>query len=234
MNYYSRAEDNKAQVVREMFDHVAPKYDCFNRILSLGLDKNWRKKAIRILYKDLPSGGPILDLGCGSGDLSGMIHSQKRVIGTDFCMGMLKEAKQKFNQLPLSQGDATRLPFKDQSLSGIISAFVIRNVDNLDNCMSEAYRCLLPGGRIVILEFSLPSNPLIRIGFLSYLKLMFPIACNIFKGDHSAYEYLRKSIRSFGEKIEVTKYLQNKGFIEVRKTPLMAGGVQLYQAQKPR
>jgi demethylmenaquinone methyltransferase/2-methoxy-6-polyprenyl-1,4-benzoquinol methylase len=234
MDYFAKAQEQKSQTVQRMFDEVAPKYDKFNAILSLGLDTIWRNIAIKRLLKDLPSDGFIVDMGCGSGDLAGDLHKKHAVIGADFCHGMLKEAKKKFNHLPLSQADATRLPFSSSSIRGLISAFVIRNIDGLPKAFTEFHRCLQPGGKVAILEFSLPTNAIVRFGFLTYLKIMFPIACKIFKGDGEAYEYLRKSIQDFGTKIDVVQHLKDAGFENVSGTPLLFGGVKLYEAQKTK
>ena len=231
-DYYEQSQDNKAKVVQSMFDVVAPKYDCFNQILSLGLDSFWRKKAIKALYKNLPKEGTILDLGCGSGDLAGDLYKKDTVIGGDFCYGMLNEAHQKFSDLNLMQSDAMALPLKSSSLKGVISAFVIRNISNMQMAFDEVYRCLNQGGQFVILEFSVPKNFIMRFGFFTYLKIMFPIACLLFKGDNQAYQYLRKSIKSFGENVNVAEHLSESGFTNIESTPLMGGGVMMYKAVK--
>jgi demethylmenaquinone methyltransferase / 2-methoxy-6-polyprenyl-1,4-benzoquinol methylase len=231
-DYYSDSQHNKAQVVQNMFDIVAPKYDRFNQILSLGLDSLWRKKAIKALYKGLPSEGTILDLGCGSGDLAGALYKDDKVIAGDFCYGMLKEAHTKFSNLNLMQSDAMALPLQTESLKGVISAFVVRNIADMQLAFDEVHRCLVEGGQFVILEFSVPKNPIMRFGFFTYLKIMFPIACMLFKGDNQAYQYLRKSIRSFGENVDVAAHLKKSGFNEVESTPIMSGGVMMYKAKK--
>jgi demethylmenaquinone methyltransferase/2-methoxy-6-polyprenyl-1,4-benzoquinol methylase len=171
-------------------------------------------------------------MGCGSGDLAGDLHTHQKTIGADFCHGMLKEAQKKFSALPLSQADATNLPFKSDTIRGLISAFVIRNIDGLPKAFKEFHRCLQPGGKVAILEFSLPKNPIVRFGFLTYLKIMFPIACKLMKGDGQAYQYLRKSIQDFGTKIDVVGLLKEAGFDDVTGTPLLMGGVNLYEAKK--
>lgn len=232
MDYFSESQANKGQIVQKMFDEVAPKYDCFNNVLSMGMDTLWRNKAIKILLKELPSQGPIIDMGCGSGDLAGDLFGKHKVVGADFCHGMLKEAQKKFQRLPLSQADATNLPFSDDSVRGMISAFVIRNIEGLPKGFKEFNRVIKPGGKLVILEFSLPKNPIIRFGFTTYLKIMFPIACKLFKGDGEAYQYLRKSIQDFGTKIDVVSLLNEAGFSQCKQTPLLMGGVSLYEATK--
>ena len=233
MDYFSQSQTDKASTVQRMFDEVAPKYDCFNAVLSMGLDSLWRKRAILRLQKDLPKEGFILDMGCGSGDLAGDLQHQHAVLGADFCYGMLKEARRKFKNIPFAQADATALPFKSNVLRGLVSAFVIRNIDGLPKAFGEFHRCLVPGGKVAILEFSLPKNPMVRFGFLSYLKIMFPIACSLFGGDTEAYVYLRKSIQDFGTRIDVCRHLKEAGFASISATPLLFGGVTLYEAQKP-
>lgn len=232
MDYFSESKSNKGQIVQSMFDEVAPKYDCFNAVLSMGMDTFWRNKAIKNLLHELPTQGPIIDMGCGSGDLAGDLFGKHKVIGADFCHGMLKEAQKKMDRLPLSQADATNLPFSDESARGMISAFVIRNIDGLPKAFKEFNRVLKPEGKLVIMEFSLPKNPIIRFGFMQYLKIMFPIACKLFKGDGEAYQYLRKSIQDFGTNIDVVNLLNQAGFTKCKKTPLLMGGVSLYEATK--
>jgi demethylmenaquinone methyltransferase/2-methoxy-6-polyprenyl-1,4-benzoquinol methylase len=232
-DYFSATlKSSKSAVVKAMFDEVAPKYDQFNAVLSLGLDTIWRRRAIHHLLKDLPQKkGLVLDMGCGSADLAGdLMEIPHPVMGADYCLGMLKEAQNKFPTLGISQSDATNLPFKDASISGLISAFVIRNIDGLSQGFDEFYRCLTPGGKVVILEFSLPKNPIVRLGFLGYLKVMFPVACKLMKGDGEAYAYLRKSIMDFGTHIDVQKLLGESGFKSVKGTPLLMGGVTMYEA----
>lgn len=232
-DYFSASlKNNKSAVVQAMFDEVAPKYDQLNAVLSLGLDTIWRRRAIQQLLKDLPQkDGLVLDMGCGSADLAGdLMKVPHPVMAADYCLGMLKEAQNKFPKLSISQSDATNLPFKNDSICGLISAFVIRNIDGLNNAFDEFYRCLTPGGKVVILEFSLPKNPLVKMGFLGYLKVMFPIACRLMKGDGEAYEYLRKSIMDFGTNIDVQQILIKSGFKNVKGTPLLMGGVTMYEA----
>lgn len=231
-DYFAKAHKDKAGTVQNMFDVVAPKYDCFNAILSLGLDTLWRKKAIASLEREMPEQGHILDIGCGSGDLAGDLWEKHPVVGGDFCLGMLKEARRKFPTMQLSQSDATRLSFPDAVFKGIISAFVIRNIEGLPKAFEEFHRVLRQGGKLAILEFSMPKNPLIRFGFTTYLKIMFPIACRIFKGDPEAYAYLRKSIKEFGTEIDVPGILKGAGFENVKATPLLMGGVTLYEGSK--
>jgi len=234
MDYFQASQNDKSGTVQRMFDVVAPKYDRFNAILSLGLDTIWRNKAIAALEKGMPSEGYIADIGCGSGDLCGQIRSQTShdVLGGDFCRGMLNEARRKFPTMGLSQADATNLPYANESLKGIISAFVIRNIDGLPKAFGEFRRCLKPGGRVAILEFSMPSNPLVRLGFNAYMSIMIPIACRLFKGEGEAYQYLRQSINDFGSKIDVCGLLNEAGFKDVKGTPLLMGGVTLYEASK--
>mgnify|MGYP006427421603 CR=1 FL=1 len=234
MDYFQASRDDKAGTVQRMFDVVAPKYDRFNAVLSLGLDTLWRNKAITALEKNLPDEGFIADIGCGSGDLCGQIRkdTSHSILGGDFCRGMLTEARKKFPTMPLSQADATNLPLADESLKGIISAFVIRNIEVLPNAFGEFIRCLKPGGRVAILEFSMPSNPIIRIGFNIYMSVMIPIACRLFKGEGEAYQYLRQSINDFGSTIDVCGLLKEAGFEDVKGTPLLLGGVTLYEATK--
>lgn len=234
MDYFQASRSDKSGTVQRMFDVVAPKYDRFNAILSLGLDTLWRNKAITALEKSLPAEGFIADIGCGSGDLCGQIRSTSshKILGGDFCRGMLNEARRKLPTMPLSQADATNLPFGNKSLKGIISAFVIRNIDGLPKAFSEFNRCLKPGGRVAILEFSMPSNPIVRFGFNLYMSIMIPIACRLFKGEGEAYQYLRHSINDFGSNIDVCGLLRDADFNDVKGTPLLLGGVTLYEATK--
>lgn len=233
-NYFeaSRETPRKAAVVRSMFDRVAPKYDLFNTLLSFGLDRWWRRVAIKTLLADLPEGHTVLDAGCGSGDLGGRIRRRRACLGLDFSLPMLREGQRKFPDLALCQADATRLPLADACLAGVISAFVIRNISDIPRCFSQMYRCMVPGGRFVILEFSLPRNALLRWGFQSYMALAMPVCSRLFAGDPQAYDYLRRSISDFAERVDLVKLLGEAGFRDVVARPLLGGSVQLLSARR--
>ncbi len=233
MDDFQKAQADRAGTVRQMFDRVANKYDLFNRLCSLGLDEVWRRKAVKHLEKDLPAAGRVLDLGCGSGDL-GSHFKQAKVWGADFALQMLRQAKRKYSGRNFTQADACCLPMQEHIFDGVATAFVIRNVADIPGCMKEVLRVLKPGGKFVILEFSLPKNPLMRLGFQFYLRTAFPFFCLLFAGDQSAYRYLRCSIQQFSREVDLLADMRKSGFINTERVAMLFGGVAIISGVKPR
>jgi demethylmenaquinone methyltransferase/2-methoxy-6-polyprenyl-1,4-benzoquinol methylase len=215
-----------------MFDDIAKRYDFLNHLLSLGQDYYWRRVMTRELA--VKPGERILDLAAGTGDSSrGFLRQGATVVGLDLSQNMLAIAKTKLAGMPFTavQGSAYDMPFPDAAFDGLTCAFGIRNMPETAQALGEIYRVLKPGGRIVILEFSMPTGgfrPIYRL----YLKTIIP-AVSCFLSDRSAYEYLGDSIEKFYSPAAFRTLLEDGGFTSIRQIPLSLGTVYAHYAQKP-
>ena len=203
--------------IRRMFEAVAPGYDRMNRILSLGLDRGWRKAAIREL--DPRPGSRILDLCCGTGDLALLLPANARAVGCDFTPAMLEIAGHKARArgigLRLAAGDALRLPFRSGCFDGAVVGFGVRNLGDPGAAFGEILRVLRPGARLAILEFSRPPGRLVRIGHRGWLRLAVPALARLAVSGAEPYRYLKDSIFGFPKAPELARKLRESGFAEV-------------------
>ncbi len=217
---------DKARRVQSMFEAIAPSYDLNNRVHSLGLDQHWRRVAVKMAHA-----GPadiVADIACGTGDLSMAFEraNPRRVIGLDFCHPMLQAAAKKPHGPETSYGeaDATRLPLADKSVQVVSIAFGIRNVANWRAAIAEFARVLSPGGRLIILEFSLPENAALRGLYNFYFHNILPRTATLLSGDKSgAYRYLPQSVNTFISREMMVEAMQAGGFVNVAALPLTAG-----------
>ncbi|HXF36049.1 MAG TPA: class I SAM-dependent methyltransferase, partial [Actinomycetota bacterium] len=178
------AGPEKARAVRAMFDRIARRYDLVNRVMTLGMDLGWRRRAVRELR--LPGRALVLDLGCGTGDLCRELRaSGYRPVGVDFSHSMLTLARA---EAPLVEADVLRLPFADASADGAVSGFVLRNVVDLGAFFAEAARVVRPGGRIAFLDAAEPVHPLLRLGHDLYFRRVVPLV-GAALSDGAAYRY---------------------------------------------
>ena len=223
-----------------MFDGIARRYDLLNRILSVGLDRTWRTRAVRSL--NLGPNDVVVDLCTGTADLALELVKGggiRRVVGIDFAAQMLGYGLAKIraaglsNRIALFRGDATRIPMGEDCVAGVVIGFGIRNVVEPAQALSEAHRVIRPGGRLAILEFGYPSFAPLRAAYLAYFKLVLPMVGRLVSGHQSAYTYLPASVGTFHTPDAFCKMLLEAGFIEIRATPLTAGVVYLYEAAKP-
>ncbi len=223
-----------------MFDRIAPSYDLLNRVLSLYLDALWRKKALEHLA--IKDGEQVLDIATGTGDLA--LEALKagkacRVCGLDFSEEMMRIAAAKRDRLGLRNryllvgGDALRMPFKEKSFDSAMVAFGVRNMPDVEGFFREVHRILRGGGRLAVLELSLPGNPVIRECYLLYFKKFLPHIGNLLSGRSTAYHYLRDSVLDFYAPRQVEELLCNSGLTVSRSVPLSFGVCHLYLAQKP-
>ncbi len=223
---------------REMFDTIAHRYDLMNRIISLGMDTRWRKRAIAELC--LSSEGRYLDVGSGTGDLALDILEwapDASVLGLDpatrmLALGRDKIAKQRrMGSIRFVAGDAMFLPFSSDSFDGVILGFCIRNVENRMAAVREFHRVLKPGGRLVILELTVPPHPLGAFGHRIYTGLVIPLVSYLLtrKG---AYDYLVKSVRAFPRAADFLESMMSCGFCRGRAIPLMMGSVTIFVCEK--
>jgi demethylmenaquinone methyltransferase/2-methoxy-6-polyprenyl-1,4-benzoquinol methylase len=220
-----------------MFDAIAPRYDLLNHLLSAGMDRRWRDRAIEAL--DLPPGSRIVDLCTGTGDLAiaaTRLVAPVSVVGIDFSAEMLRRAFSKLRDqsltgtIKLVRADATRIPLPDGSCDAATIGFGIRNVAEPARALAELARVLRPGGRLAILEFGEPRIPGIRTLYSWYFRYLLPRVGRVVSKHGSAYSYLPASVGHFPPPAEFSRMLAASGFSQVQTVPLTFGIVYLYVA----
>jgi demethylmenaquinone methyltransferase/2-methoxy-6-polyprenyl-1,4-benzoquinol methylase len=235
---YKNQTTSKKEQVAAMFDNIAPKYDFLNQLLSLGIHKGWRRKAIRLLEVQKPK--TILDIATGTADfaIEAMKLNPIKVVGVDISEGMLKLGRDKINKLGLQNkielktGDSESLPFSDNSFDAITVGFGVRNFENLEKGVADIYRVLNPDGMLVILEFSKPIHFPVKQVYNFYFKYVTPFVGKLFSKDSSAYTYLPESVNAFPAGEEFLKILNNAGFKETKAISLTFGIASIYIARK--
>ncbi len=224
--------------VSQMFNEISSSYDWVNRILSFGIDRRWRKRLLSHLpkKKDLR----LLDLATGTGDqLLSLLKSGKigDAVGIDLAEEMLSIGRKKIiaqgygDQVRMQVGSATKIPSEDSLFDCVTISFGIRNVQG--DCLPEIYRVLKPKGKVLILEFSLPKNRIIRVLHLFYLRHILPFVGGLISGKRSAYRYLNKTIESFPYGDQFLARMERSGFIKLKAIPLTFGVATLYIGVKP-
>lgn len=230
---YSKTESFK------LFNDIAGRYDLINSILSFGLHYGWR----RLIRKTLPRREDIavLDLATGTGDVAIELSKAKnvsKVDGLDMSIGMVEEGRKKLaskgldNKIRLSVGDAQSLPFEDNSYDAVTISFGIRNIPDVPKCLKECRRVLKPGGRLIILEFALPSSKLVRAGHLFYLRNILPKIGKALSGNDVAYTYLNETIEEFPYGEAFTSLMRDSGLENNRYEELTGGIVNIYWGDK--
>jgi demethylmenaquinone methyltransferase/2-methoxy-6-polyprenyl-1,4-benzoquinol methylase len=215
-------------MVREMFDRIAPRYDLVNRLMTLGLDKGWRRRAVASL--ELAPGSVVVDLACGTGDLVAESKAAGyRVFGVDLSFGMLACAPP--SGRPSVQADALRLPLPRGCVDGVVSGFGLRNLADLSAAFAETARVLRPGGRICLLEVDTPANPLLRLGHGIWFRLVVPRLGSALS-DARAYRYLPRSVAYLPSAGALAQLLEAAGFTDIDRRPLAGGVAQLVVATR--
>ncbi|MBE0537211.1 MAG: bifunctional demethylmenaquinone methyltransferase/2-methoxy-6-polyprenyl-1,4-benzoquinol methylase UbiE [Phycisphaerae bacterium] len=239
----SSATTNTASKVRDIFGRIAPRYDLANHVLSLGIDFHWRKKAVRLMQP--LAGRRVLDMCCGTGDLTlAFTRAGANVVGCDFSPDMvelaaLKEtrlrARGKLPDTPITWriDDCTATGFDAQSFDIVSCAFGVRNMADHSAGVAEMHRLLRPGGTVCILEFSLPTNPIVRAAYLTYFRWIMPLVGGLITGRTAAYRYLRDSVRKWHENVDLAAELRSAGFENIQAAPLTLGITTLYRATRP-
>jgi demethylmenaquinone methyltransferase / 2-methoxy-6-polyprenyl-1,4-benzoquinol methylase len=222
-----------------MFDAIAERYDFLNHLLSAGLDRRWRRRAIRSL--ELSGRETVLDVCTGTADLAIAARTARpaaaRVIGVDFAGAMLRIGRAKIDAaalastVALAEGDAARLPVRDAAVDVVTIAFGIRNVERPEAACAEMRRVLRAGGRLAILEFAIPTAPLLRPLYLWYFRRVLPRVGRLVSRHDAAYGYLPASVDAFPPPDEFVKILRHAGFAEVSAIQLTGGIVYLYTAR---
>ena len=218
----------KAAAVRAMFDLIAPQYDRLNRWLSLRLDQYWRRKTIRSV--DVRATDVVLDLACGTGDLSELAAAtDARVMGVDFARNMLVGATRRRIKADFIHADANALPLLPASVSVVLSGFTLRNFVSIPHALQEAARVLKPGGRLALLEVDTPRNALLKWGHGFYFQRLVPLLGGLIS-DRKSYRYLPRSVVYLPEEAELLEMVRAAGFEQVVKESLSGGVAQLITA----
>lgn len=227
------------EVISSMFNSIAGKYDLLNHLLSLGIDKGWRKRQVRFVKSKKPA--KVIDLACGTGDLTiAMYKAGLKVIGMDISEGMLDVAKSKSNFIPANDplrpeymlAPAESIPFTDKSVDAITIAFGIRNFENRIQSLEEMHRVIKNDGYLAILEFATPRNVLWRGLFNVYFHNILPLIGKIISKDSSAYKYLPESVMSFPQYGTFCEEMVASGFTDVKYKSLTGGVAVLYTARR--
>ena len=212
----------KVKAVDDMFDAIAPRYDLLNRLLTLGMDVGWRRKAVRSL--GLPAGSTVLDVACGTGDLCRELQKRGyRAVGVDRSAGMLAAQR---TTAPLVRGDALRLSFRTNSVDGIVCGFALRNFASLKPFLAECARVLRPRGRVALLEVSEPENAVLRWGHSQYFGRVVPMVGGMLS-DRDAYQYLPRSVAYLPPPNRMVSMMSEAGFGGAARRPLSTGIAQL-------
>jgi len=246
------ADSDKARRVRDMFAAIAPSYDLNNRLHSFGLDQRWRSKTVKLA--ELKPTDRVADVACGTGDLTlafarGLQRARQaeglgtlepgQVVGLDFTVPMLELAREKSptafdGSVVYQPGDATALELDDASVDVVSIAFGIRNVSDPHAALREFSRVLCPAGRLVILEFATPRNPLIRFGHDLWCKHIMPRTATLIARDRSgAYRYLPRSVETFLERDAMARAMKDAGFVWIKQEPMTCGTVVIHRGVKP-
>lgn len=225
--------------IKTMFNDIAPRYDFLNFVLSMGIDKHWRRRVVNKVKKDAPS--EILDIATGTADLAIALHKKNpdaKIIGGDLSIEMLeigraKIEKQMFgSSITLMECDALSLPFEDSKFDVVTCAFGVRNFENLDDGLSQIYRVTRNGGNIYILEFSKPTTSFISTLYLLYFKHILPRIGKIISHNSGAYKYLPDSVLSFPDGEDFVKKLEHAGYKECVAQPVSFGIATIYHGKK--
>jgi demethylmenaquinone methyltransferase / 2-methoxy-6-polyprenyl-1,4-benzoquinol methylase len=223
-----------------MFGRIARRYDVANIVLSGGMDRGWRQRLVAAVEHHHPR--DVLDLATGSGDvafaLSRGLDRQVTIVGMDFCLPMLEQAKAKKNAAPgryenvtFRPGDGLALPLADASVDAVTIAFGLRNLADRDRGLREMRRVLRPGGHLFVLEFSQPAR-WFRPAYFFYLRRILPMIAGMLTGDRAAYIYLNNTISAFPDRVALAAEIRAAGFAAVRATSLTFGTVALHEAEK--
>ncbi len=228
--------------IRQMFDNLAWRYDLFNSLVSMGMDKSWRRKAL----EDIPQGFRVLDLGCGTGDLS--LEAAKKlgpageVVGLDFSSEMLAVAEKRYNALgrPLNghfklvQKSAEELPLSEKPFDLVLSGFVLRNLPQIDRVLAGVRDSLKNGGELRLLDFTEPSGNFSKGFFKFYMNTAGTIFGRLLFGKDFPAGYMAESAERFAKPAEFVEKLKNAGFEDATAERFWFGSVVLYRARKPR
>lgn len=229
----------KRAYVQRMFSDIAPRYDLLNRVLSMGIDRYWRRVAIAMLGWERTPDGVFLDLCAGTLDVATSLSARTgfrgSVVGADFAEPMLRAGRDKLAGRPVAPvvADALALPMAADTMAGAIVAFGIRNVADLDACLRDVLRVLQPGAKFVILEFSTPRWSVVRSVYHAYFHHVLPRIGGLVSGHRTAYTYLPESVRSFPEGSALAARMVDAGYRDVQWGALTMGIAAVHVGTKP-
>lgn len=235
---YKGSDLNKKKQVEKMFDTISGNYDGLNRVISLGIDKKWRKKVVQLVVEKKPES--VLDIATGTGDLaiSFAEFDIPKIVGFDLSEGMLAVARKKVatqkiaDKIEFLQGDSEEMPFESNSFDAITVAFGVRNFEELEKGLAEILRVLKPGGIFTVLETSVPTKFPFKQGYFFHTRYVLPLVGKIFSKDKVAYSYLSESASVFPYGEDFNNILRKIGFKEVKNKPQTFGVASIYIASK--
>jgi len=234
-------EGTKREQVEQMFDNIAHSYDTLNHTLSFGVDKIWRNNAIDFLLKKRTSTDSVLDIATGTGDFA-ILAAQKlhpqRIVGCDISEGMMQIGREKVAKLGLSDTitfqneDCAKMSFDTGSFDAVISAFALRNFQNLDECLKEMHRVLKDDGHLSVVDLCTPVSFPMKQLFYIYKKVVMPVLGKLFSKDNTAYSYLPETMDAVPQAERMQSIIQQAGFHDVNFKRLAFGMCILYTAEK--
>jgi len=233
-----QSDESKKKQVAQMFDNISHRYDFLNNLLSMGIQKGWRKKCVKLLKEKKPK--IILDVATGTGDfaIECVVLNPDKIIGIDISEGMMKIGREKLKKkgldkkIILEDGSAETASYPENNFDAIVIGYGVRNFENLEQGLKNLYKVLKPGGQMVILEFSYPTNPIVKALYTFYFSYITPLIGRIFSKDPRAYSYLTESVKAFPNNEKFVEILNKHGFIKAYYKPLSLGIAAIYYCEK--
>ncbi len=234
---YKTSDPKKVQVA-QMFDNISHSYDFLNHFFSLGIDKLWRKKSVRLMKAVAPK--QILDVATGTGDFAfeALKLNPEKVTGLDISKGMLKVGREKIakrreeSRMEFVHGDSESMPFPDNTFGAVTVGFGVRNFQDLEAGLREMHRVLAKDGMAVVLEFSKPKRFPMKQLYFAYFRFVMPLLGKAISKDKSAYNYLPESVMAFPEGQDFEDILADAGYRDTRRYPVTGGIATIYTARK--
>jgi demethylmenaquinone methyltransferase/2-methoxy-6-polyprenyl-1,4-benzoquinol methylase len=239
-NKYLSYDEQRAPKVRQMFSRLARRYDLVNDVMSFGLHRRWKRQTVRIGVEGRGPGNRLLDLCCGTGDmvfLAEELGDGLSVFGADFTLPMLSVARGReagrASRRSFAAADALRLPFADGTFDAITVGYGLRNLADPEAGLAEMRRVLAPGGRVVILDFGMPTNPVAGALYQAFLNTMMPAVGWVFHGDPDTYLYIPESLRRYPAQRGVAELMRRVGYVRVRFEERLLGTMGINIGEAP-